>query len=357
MAANIKSINIGEVALKRTLGALAALLAGSLMLGSAQAQDYPTKPITIVVPLAAGSGMDSLVRIYADKLQQALGKPVVVENKPGAALMLALQQVAAAPADGYTLVVSTSSAMAINLVLYKKVNYDVKDFTPVSFYVKSPFILVINPELKANTVPELIKLAKDSPTPLNYSSPGAGVAQHLSMEYMKQRFGLTMAHVPYRNTPQSISDIVAGHVQLGFAEAGASLPLIREGKLRALAVSSSTRIPTLPDVPTFAEAASAPDFEAVSWHMLYAPGGDAEAGDRQAACGHDQDHVRAGNEGEGLGHRSAADRSAVDSGYAQVSGVGTREVGLAGAQARTRRLAVIAGVTAARPSPWRRDRR
>lgn len=257
--------------MKRTLSALAALLAGSLALSTAQAQDYPTKPITIVVPLAAGSGMDSLVRLYADKLQQSLGKPVVVENKPGAALMLAAQAVAAAPADGYTLLVSTSSAMAINLVLYKKVNYDVKDFTPVSFYVKSPFILIINPELKANTVPELIKLAKDSPTPLNYSSPGAGVAQHLSMEYMKQRFGLTMAHVPYRNTPQSITDIVAGHVQLGFAEAGASLPLIREGKLRALAVSSSTRIPTLPDVPTFAEAASAPDFEAVSWHMLFAP--------------------------------------------------------------------------------------
>ena len=262
--------------MKLTQGAIAALFAGSLMLTAApahaQATDFPTKPITIVVPLAAGSGMDSLVRLYADKLQQSLGKPVIVENKPGAALMLAAQQVATAPADGYTLLVSTSSAMAINLVLYKKVNYDaVKDFAPISFYVKSPFILVINPDLKAKTVPELIKLAKDSPTPLNYSSPGAGVAQHLSMEYMKQRFGLTMAHVPYRNTPQSISDIVAGHVQLGFAEAGASLPLIREGKLRALAVSSSTRIPSLPDVPTFAEAASTPDFEAVSWHMLYAP--------------------------------------------------------------------------------------
>ncbi|HEY0302159.1 MAG TPA: tripartite tricarboxylate transporter substrate-binding protein, partial [Rhizomicrobium sp.] len=200
------------------------------------------------------------------------GKPVVVENKPGASLMLAATAVAAAPADGYTLLVSTSSAMAINLVLFKKVNYDpVKDFVPVSFYVKSPFILVVNPDLNAKTVPELIKLAKESTTPLNYSSPGAGVAQHLSMEYMKQRFGLNMAHVPYRNTPQSITDIMANHVQLGFAEAGASLPLIREGKLRALAVSSSTRLPTLPDVPTFAEAASAPDFEAVSWHMLYAP--------------------------------------------------------------------------------------
>jgi len=251
-------------------GALVLLLTGAQ--APAQAQDYPTKPITIVVPLAAGSGLDSLVRLYADKLQRSLGKPVIVENKPGAALMLAAAAVATAPADGYTLLVSTSSAMAINLVLYKKVNYDaVKDFIPVSFYVKSPFILVVNPDLPAKTVPELIKLAKERPTPLNYSSPGAGVAQHLSMEYLKQRFNVNMVHVPYRNTPQSIADIVAGHVQLGFAEAGASLPLIREGKLRALAVSASTRIPTLPDVPPFAEAANAPDFEAVSWHMLYAP--------------------------------------------------------------------------------------
>ncbi len=259
--------------MKRLLGALSAF---GLMMGvagaPAQAQDYPTKPITIVVPLAPGSGMDTLVRLYADKLQQALGKPVIVENKPGAALMLAAAAVATAPADGYTLLVSTSSAMAINLALYKKVNYDgVKDFVPISYYVKSPFILVVNPDLPAKTVPELIELAKKSTPPLNYSSPGAGVAQHLSMEYMKQRFGLTMAHVPYRNTPQSITDIVAGHVQLGFAEAGASLPLIREGKLRALAVSALTRIPSLPDVPPFAEAAKAPDFEAVSWHMLFAP--------------------------------------------------------------------------------------
>jgi tripartite-type tricarboxylate transporter receptor subunit TctC len=250
-------------------GALAALALAAV---PAQAQEYPNKPITIVVPLAAGSGMDSLVRLYADKLQQSLGKPVIVENKPGAALMLAAAAVATAPADGYTLLVSTSSAMAINLALYKKVAYDaVKDFIPISYYVKSPFILVVNPDLPAKTVPELIELAKKSTPPLNFSSPGAGVAQHLSMEYMKQRFGLNMAHVPYRNTPQSITDIVAGHVQLGFAEAGASLPLIREGKLRALAVSSLTPIPSLPDVPPFAKAANAPDFEAVSWHMLYAP--------------------------------------------------------------------------------------
>ena len=264
---------------RRALLALAATLPAALLMpASAGAQDYPNRPITIMVPLAAGSGMDSLVRIYAEKLQSALGQPVVVENRPGAALMLAAATVAKSPADGYTLLVSTSSAMAINPVLYKSINYNpVKDFAPISFYVKSPMILVVNPDLPAKTVPELIKLAKERGAqggkPLTYSSPGAGVAQHLSMEYMKKRFGLDITHVPYKNTPQSITDIAAGHVNLGFAEAGASLPLIRDGKLRALAVSANTRIPSLPEVPPFSEAANAPDFEAVSWHMLFAPAG------------------------------------------------------------------------------------
>ncbi len=253
--------------------ALLALAACAIFNPTASiAQDYPSRPVTIVVPLAAGSGMDSLVRIYADKLQSVLGQPVVVENRPGAALMLAAAAVAKAPADGYTLLVSTSSAMAINPVLYKKINYDhINDFVPISLYVKSPMILVVNPSLPAKTVSELITLAKDAKKPLTYSSPGAGVAQHLSMEYMKKRFGVDVTHVPYKNTPQSIADIAAGHVDLGFAEAGASLPLIRDGKLRALAVSATTRLPSLPDVPPFAEAAKAPDFEAVSWHVLLAP--------------------------------------------------------------------------------------
>jgi tripartite-type tricarboxylate transporter receptor subunit TctC len=244
---------------------------GALAVSSAAYAEYPERPVTIVVPLAAGSGMDTVVRLYAEKLQASLGKPFVVENKPGAALMLAASYVARAPADGYTLMVSTSSAMAINAFVYKAIPYKLTDFVPVSFYLKSPFILVINPDLPVKSVPDLIKLAKERP--LNYSSPGVGVAQHLSMEYLKQRFGVEMTHVPYRSTPQSVQDIVANHVQLGFAEAGVTLPLIREGNLRALAVSSSTRLPSLPDVPPFAEAADAPNFEAVSWHMLFAPAG------------------------------------------------------------------------------------
>jgi tripartite-type tricarboxylate transporter receptor subunit TctC len=234
--------------------------------------NYPDRPVTIVVSLAAGSGMDVLVRLYADKLQQSLGKPVVVENRPGASLMLAASAVAQAAPDGHTLLVSTSSAMAINLTLFKQVTYDPeRDFVPISLYVKSPFILVVNPDLPAKTVPELIAYVKANQGKLSYSSPGAGVAQHLSMEFMKSRFGLEITHVPYRATPQSIQDIAAGHIALGWAEAGASIPLIKDGKLRALAVSSTTRLPLLPDVPPLAEAAPAPGFEAVSWHMLLAP--------------------------------------------------------------------------------------
>jgi tripartite-type tricarboxylate transporter receptor subunit TctC len=236
----------------------------------ASAQTYPSKPITIVVPLAAGTGMDTIARLYGEQLAQSLGKPVVVDNRPGASMMLATAAVASAPADGYTLLIATSGTFAINPVLYKKINYDPdKDFVPIALYVKSPFVLVVNPALPVHSVHELIKLAKD--TPLTYSTPGTGLMQHLSMEFMKQKFGVDITHVPYRNTPQSITDIAAGHVSLGFAEAGASVPLIRDGKLRALAVSSLARLGVLPDVPPLAEAARVPDFEAVSWHVLLAP--------------------------------------------------------------------------------------
>src|SRR5258705_7995343 len=186
--------------------------------------------------------------------------------------MLAANTVANSAPDGHTLLVSTSSAMAINLTLFRQVTYDPeRDFIPISLYVKSPFILVVNPDVPAKTVPELIAYIKANRGKLSYSAPGAGVAQRLSMEYMKNQFGLDITHVPYRSTPQSIQDIAAGHIALGWAEAGASLPLIKDGKLRALAVSSLTRLPLLPDVPPFAEAAPAPGFEAVSWHMLLAP--------------------------------------------------------------------------------------
>ena len=259
-----------------TLTALAVIVAPFAIATwtPAQAQSYPSKPVTIIVPLAAGTGMDTLARLYSERLSQALGKPVVIENKPGAGLMLGTAAIAAAAPDGHTLGISTATPMAVNQVLYKKMSYDPsKDLAPVYFYVKSPFVLVVNPALPIKSVPELIKYAKDSATPMSYSTPGVGTSQHLSMEFMAQRFGLKMTHVPYRGTPQSITDITAGHVDLGFAEAGASLPLIRDGKLRALAVSSSRRLPAHPGVPPFAEAADAADYEIVAWHVLVARAG------------------------------------------------------------------------------------
>jgi tripartite-type tricarboxylate transporter receptor subunit TctC len=251
---------------------LAAFLA--LIASPAGAQAWPSKNITIIVPLAPGSGMDTLVRLYGERLSQSLGKPVIVDNRPGAATMLGVAALAKSAPDGYTLGVATAPAMAINATLYKQIPYDPeKDFVPISLYVKSPFILVINPALGARNVPELLKLANESSAPLSFSSTGTGTAQHLGVELIKQKYGLNMTHVPYKNSGQSITDIVAGHVSMAFAEAGLSLPLIRDGKLRALAVSSANRLPSLPDVPTFAEAAGWADFEAVSWHALLAPAG------------------------------------------------------------------------------------
>ncbi|MBA2401611.1 MAG: tripartite tricarboxylate transporter substrate binding protein [Bradyrhizobium sp.] len=248
-----------------------AVLLGLLTNAPAKADDYPARAITIVVSLAAGSGMDAIARLYADKLSEAFGKPVIVENKPGAATTLAANQVAKAPPDGYTLVVLTSIALSINPTLFKQLNYDPQDFTPISLYVKSPFILVIDPSLPAKMLSEFAELARHARPPLSYASIGAGSVQHMSMEFAKKRLGFDATHVPYRATPQSVTDLMGGHVAASFLEAGLSMPLIKEGKLRALAVSSAQRLPLLPDVPPFAEAAGAADYEGVSWHMLLVP--------------------------------------------------------------------------------------
>jgi tripartite-type tricarboxylate transporter receptor subunit TctC len=257
--------------LKTHWALLCVVLLGLLASAPARAEDYPSRTITIVVSLAAGSGMDVITRLYAEKLSEAFGKPVIVENKPGAATTLAANHVANAPPDGYTLVVLTSIALSINLTLFKQLNCDPQDFTPISLYVKSPFVLVIDPSLSAKTLSEFVELAKKANPPLNYASIGAGSVQHMSMEFAKKRLGFDATHVPYRSTPQSVTDLMGGHVAASFLEAGLSIPLIKEGKLRALAVSSAQRLPLLPDVPPFAEASGAADYEGVSWHMLLVP--------------------------------------------------------------------------------------
>lgn len=262
-----------------------AFLARNLLSGPARADAYPSRPLTMVVSLAAGSGMDVIVRAYSEPLAQRLGKPVIIDNRPGATNIIAANALVNAPADGYTFLVATSGTVAINPAIFKKLPYDVaQDFVPVSLYVKSPFVLVVNPALPIESVPDLVRYAKEKPGTLNFGSSGIGGAPHLVTEMLNQRFGLGMQHVPYKSGPQAIGDVAGGHVSLAFTEAGAALPLVAGGQLRAIGVSSATRIPTLPDVPTIAEAMNLPDFEAVSWHALIAKSGTpAEIVDRMHA--------------------------------------------------------------------------
>jgi tripartite-type tricarboxylate transporter receptor subunit TctC len=252
-------------------GGLAAALALAALLPSRQApaDNYPSRPVTIIVSLAAGTGMDTLARLYGEKLAQRLGQPVVIDNRPGGAGVVAGETIAKGSSDGYTLAVATSAVLAIRPTLFKQRPFDpLTDFVPISHYVKSPFVFIVNPALPVRSVPEFIAYAKERPGQLSYSSSGIGGAPHLTAELLKQKFGFDMAHVPYRNSPQSIADVAAGHVAI--AEAGASLPLIKDGKLRPLAVTSATRFPTLPDVPPLAEAVGIADLEAVSWHVIFA---------------------------------------------------------------------------------------
>jgi tripartite-type tricarboxylate transporter receptor subunit TctC len=254
-------------------GGLAAALALAALLpsGEVRADSYPSRPITIIVSLAAGTGMDTLVRLYGEKLSLRLGQPVVIDNRPGGAGVVAGETIAKGVPDGYTLAVATSAVMAIRPTLFKQRPFDpLTDFVPISHYVKSPFVFVVNPAVPVHSVPEFIKYAKERPGQLSYSSSGIGGAPHLTAELLKQKFGFDMAHVPYRNSPQSIADVAAGHVAAAIAEAGASLPLIKDGRLRPLAVTSAPRFPTLPDVPPLAEAVGIADLEAVSWHVIFA---------------------------------------------------------------------------------------
>jgi tripartite-type tricarboxylate transporter receptor subunit TctC len=238
----------------------------------AQAQNYPTRPVTIVVSLAAGTGMDTVTRLYGERLAAKLGRPVLIENRPGATQNLATSFVAGAQPDGHTLLVASAAPMAVNPSVFKQLKYDPqKDFVPIALYAKTGFILIANPSLPVKSIAELAKHANAAGNPLSFGAAGIGGLQNLTMELIKQRFKFTMTNVPYKNSPQSIADVAAGHVHLAIAETGVSVPLIKDGKLRALAVTSAQRMQVLPDVPAVAETAGAGDFEAVSWHVLLAP--------------------------------------------------------------------------------------
>ena len=248
---------------------VSAILA--ILVTPASAQTYPTRTVSVVVPFPPGSSPDGIARILAAKLAESVGKPFIVENRPGAASLTGAAEVAKAVADGHTLLVGGSSTFATGPALRKSPPYDAaRDFVPLAMVGFVPFVLVVNPSLPVHSVQDLIKLAKGKPGQLSYGSGGPGHTAHIYAELMKQMTGIQMVHVPYKGSPPALNDIVGGHIQLMFGDAVPSLPLIAEGKVRALAVSSGIRLPSAPDIPTMAEA-GVHGFDAAAWIMVVAP--------------------------------------------------------------------------------------
>ena len=247
-----------------------------LLAGAAWAQGYPTKPIRWVVGFPAGSAGDILARATGPHLTEKWGQPVIVENRPGAGGNLGADVVAKAPPDGYTLLMGTVSSHSINPTLYAKMPYDaIKDFVPVTLVASAPNLLVVPPSLPVNSTAELIALAKARPGQFTFGSAGNGTTLHLSGELFKRMAGVDMVHVPYRGTPQAMPDLLSGQISLMFAPVPAVLPQVKEGRLKALAITSTNRSALLPELPTVAET-GLPGFEAVAWNGVFVPAGTPE---------------------------------------------------------------------------------
>lgn len=260
--------------LTRAAAFVATLLASTLAWSQA---GYPAKSIRMIVPFPPAGSTDLSARAVADKLSQRLGQPVVVDNKPGAGGNIGGDVAAKSPADGYTLFVGTVGTNAINKALYSKMPFDhQKDFASVILLSKTPNVLVVNPSLPAKDVKELIALAKAKPNELTFASSGNGTSIHLSGELFKSMAGVQMQHVPYKGSGPMLIDVMSGQVNLTFDNLSAAIQHIRTGRLRPLAITTATRAPSLPDVPTVAEA-GVPGYEASSWNAIFVPAGTPKA--------------------------------------------------------------------------------
>ena len=254
------------------LAGLVVMGFGVAFLASAQSE-YPTKPVKIIVPFPPGGPADALARIVGDKLAQSLGQSFVIENKPGAGGNIGMEQGAKAAADGYTLTLAAAGNLTIAPSLYSKLPYDpVKDYAPISVLATVPNILITAPTVPARTLRDLITLAKARPGTLNFASPGNGSGAHLAGELFKSMAGIDIVHVPFNGVGPAMSALLAGNVQIFFAQSSAALPYVRTGKVTALGVASAKRIDAAPELPTIAEA-GLPDFEVTSWYALVAPAG------------------------------------------------------------------------------------
>src|SRR5215468_8560104 len=251
---------------------LAALLLVALSLPAA-AEDYPTRPITLVVPYAAGGGNDAMARTVADKMSRTLGQQIVVENRAGAGGTIATRQVAKAAPDGYTLVIGGTGTLAVNPTLYANVGYDPrKDFAPVGLIGASALVVLVHPAVGAKSIPELIELARREPEKLTYASAGVGSGIHLGTVLFEHMAGVKLTHVPYRGSGPALTDLIGGHVAIYFSSLPPAVQLVKEGKVRALAVTGSKRANVLPDLPTVAEA-GLPGYESVLHYGIVAPAG------------------------------------------------------------------------------------
>jgi tripartite-type tricarboxylate transporter receptor subunit TctC len=255
----------------KRIGTLAAAMAMLALHGAAQAQPYPSKPIRVIVPFVAGGSSDIVARTIAAKFQDSLGQPGVVENRPGANGAIAAEFVAKSEPDGYTILVGSIGVFSINVALFKDLRYHpVRDFAPITLAVTTPNVLVTKPGLAARSVKEIVEFAKSNPDRLSYCSSGTGSSDHLTGELLKQTSGTSIVHVPYKGGAACQTDIMGGQVDISFQNLGAVTSYIKGNRMNALAVTAHTRHPSLPDVPTMAEAGF-PDIVVTSWQAVVAP--------------------------------------------------------------------------------------
>ena len=253
----------------------APVLCFALLIASVcHAQSWPQKPVRVIVPFAPGGASDLMPRLVGEKLTSMWGQPVLIENRPGAAGNIGMEAGAKAAPDGYTLLAAPNGNLVVNPHMYSRLAYDVfKDLAPVTRIAAVQNVLVVNPDVPAKTVKELVALAREKPGTLNFASPGNGSQAHVAVELLKLQLGLDLVHVPYQGVGPAMKDLLGGRINLMMAQVPSALPHIKGGKLRALGVASSAPLVALPEVPTVASAAALPGFEAVSWYALMAPAG------------------------------------------------------------------------------------
>lgn len=262
----------------RWLRTLAVCLACAAAVPAALAQSYPSRPVRLIVPFPPGGAVDAYARSVQPALSENLGQPVIIENRAGASGMIGAEMVAKAPADGHTLLVGNVATLAMNAAIYTKMPYDpLKDLTPIMQTVMVNYVLVVTPSVPVRTVAELVSYAKANPGKLSYGSSGSGSAQHMAAELFKAQTGSNITHVPYKGTGALVGDLVAGHIQVAFADQASMMPQVKAGKLRALAVGGAQRSPEYPEIPTVADAAKLPGYEAVAWQGMAGPAGLAPA--------------------------------------------------------------------------------